>query len=118
MRNEKTMSNEAATIKETKLSKKYDKLGRIDISRVVDGIPEVIEVLNTGVLGKMWAAESISVWEDIITNARKDLDPAQTFLFLCEAEYLVGFQAVTSREKHFGIVPRECYKSNALAVMM
>ena len=112
------MSIKAAKIKETKLSKQYDELGRIDISRVVDGIPEVIEVLNTGVLEKMWAAESISVWEDIITKATRDLDPAQTFLFLCEAEYLIGFQVVTSREKHFGIVPRECYKSNALAVVM
>ena len=95
------------------LGEKYDDLVRFNIGGLVDGIPEVIRVLDTGVIGDMIQAESIPAWEKTIMTAMEDLDPAQKFLFLCAAEFYIGFDP-TSRREHFRIVPQECYKSNAL----
>ena len=103
------------TATEKGLGEKYDDLLRFGIDGLVDGIPEVTRVLETGVIGDMSQAESMPVWKNIIMTAMKDLDPAQKFLFLCAAEFQIGYADPKSRREHFRIVPRECYKSNALA---
>ena len=96
------------------LGEKYDDLVRFSIKDLVEGIPEVTRVLETGVIGDTIQAESMLVWKKTIMTAMKDLDPAQKFLFLCAAEFYIGVDP-TSRREHFRIVPQECYKSNALA---
>jgi len=73
-------------------------------------IPEVMGVINTGVIGDMVQAKSIPDWEKIIMTAMEDLESTHKFLFLCAADWSIRFGG----REHFQIVPRDCYKSNAL----
>ena len=46
----------------------------------------------------------------IIMTAMEDLESTHKFLFLCAADWSIRFGG----REHVQIVPRDCYKSNAL----